>query len=71
MTSIDYVARRDKVAAAIDDLLTGKASAVTLDDGTSVTKLDLDWLQKYETQLNARIQRARRSRGAFRVGAPR
>jgi len=71
MTSIDYVARRDKVAAAIDDLLTGKASAVTLDDGTSVTKLDLDWLQKYETQLNARIQRARCSRGAFRVGAPR
>jgi len=70
MTSIDYAARRQKLTAAIDALIEGGAASVTLDDGTSVTKLDLPMLRQMEAEALKQERRAARPRGAFRIGAP-
>ncbi len=70
MSTIDYAARLTLVSAAITSLLTGGAQSVTMDDGTSVTKLDLKALQAEETRLSGLVRRSTRTRGAFRVAAP-
>lgn len=63
--SIDYQARLTKIQAAINAILDGGVQSYTL-DGRSLTKLDLAWLSREESRLNAKIARASRSRGAFR-----
>jgi len=71
MTEVDYSARLAKVQAAIDAILTGAASQVTMDDGTSVTRLDLDWLTREEARLVRMVRRQSRPRGSIRVASPR
>jgi hypothetical protein len=63
--SIDYQSRLTKVQAAINAILDGGVQSYTL-DGRSLTKLDLGWLTREESRLEAKIARASRRRGAFR-----
>lgn len=70
MVTINYEARLTLVQAAIARILTAGAQTVTMDDGTSVTHLDLAALQREEARLVAQINRANRRGGAFRVAAP-
>jgi len=70
MTQIDYAARLAKVQAAIEAILTGGAQSVTMDDGTAVTRLDLDWLTREEARLVRMVRRQSKPRGSFRVASP-
>ena len=69
MDMTQLVSRRDKISAAINNLLAGGVQSYDL-DGQSVTKLDLGWLSREEDQLSARINRAGRRSGAFRQAMP-
>ncbi|OAO02705.1 hypothetical protein [Roseovarius indicus] len=70
MVTVNYEARLASVQAAIEAILSGKVQSYELADGHSVTKLDLDWLTKEEDRLVARINRASRRGGAFRMAQP-
>lgn len=70
MPTIDYAARLTLVQTAISSILSGGAQSVTY-DGMSVTKLDLDMLMREESRLVAKVNRATRTRGAFKSASPR
>ena len=73
MSEIDYAARLASVQAAIEKVLSGGVKSYTLENGMSVTKLDLDWLTREEARLAALLRRQKRvasGRGAFRLAAP-
>lgn len=68
MASVDYAARLAQVQAAISAILTGGHQSYTV-DGRSVTKLDLPQLQREESRLIGKMNRAARG-GAFSRGDP-
>ena len=70
MPMIDYSARLTAVQDAIAALLEGGAQSVAY-DGMSVTKLDLAMLMREESRLVAKVNRATRTRGAFKTASPR
>lgn len=70
MVTIDYAARLALVQAAINGLLRGGMQSYRI-EGQEVTKLDLDWLNREEARLVAKINRASRTGGAFRQAVPR
>lgn len=54
--AIDYAARLALVQAAIAALLTGGMQSYEI-EGQKVTKLDLGWLSKEESRLEAKLRR--------------
>lgn len=70
MSHIDYAARLVLVQAAITALLSGGMQSYEI-EGQKVTHLDLEWLNKEESRLAARLARANRRGGAFRQASPR
>ncbi len=69
MAQVDYAARLALVQAAITALLTDRVQSYDI-DGQAVTKLDLVWLNREESRLLAKINRANRRSGAFRSVHP-
>ncbi len=66
----DYAARLALVQAAIEALLTGGMQSYEI-EGQKVTKLDLGWLTREESRLEAKLARASGSRRMFRSAVPR